>query len=62
VAAELGEEVAVWPGREFEIHAGALYSEALAPRLRALGAEVSLPLEGLSLGSQLQWYRRWSQS
>lgn len=61
VAADLRAEVGVWPGREFEIHAGALYSGALAPRLRSLGAVVSLPVAGLPLGMQLQWYGRGSQ-
>lgn len=56
VLAQLKAEVEVGPGREFEIHAGAPYSRALAPGLRALGAQVTLPLEGLSLGKQLQWY------
>ena len=62
VVADLQAKVGVWPGREFEIHAGAVYSKALAPRLRALGAKVSLPLEGLSLGKQLQWYRGFGRS
>jgi len=62
VVADLQSEVGISPGRDLEIHAGALYCNALAPRLRALGAQVSLPLQGLSLGKQLQWYRAFGRS
>ncbi len=42
----------------FEIHAGRRYVQSLAPRLLAQGASVQLPLEGLRIGKQLQWYGR----
>ncbi|QZY29698.1 DUF6884 domain-containing protein [Nocardioides coralli] len=45
-------------GRTIEIHAGRQYVGPLHGPLRAAGATIQLPLAGLSLGSQLQWYGR----
>lgn len=45
-------------GCTIEIHAGQEYVEPLHEPLRAAGATIQLPLAGLSLGSQLQWYGR----
>lgn len=43
---------------EFEVHAGAAYSEyGLRSGLVSAGAVVRLPTEGLSLGKQLAFYR-----
>lgn len=44
-------------GMTFEVHAGDAYWLAIAPRLAELGATLSRPLAGLSVGSQLGWYR-----
>ena len=41
-----------------EIHAGAAYYEPLATILRAIGFTVLLPVEGRTIGIQLQWYTR----
>ncbi len=47
----------------FEIHAGRPYSEAgLSDALRAAGAVVVRPLEGLALGQQLAWYSEQSET
>ena len=43
-------------GRTVEIHAGAAYVEPIADRLRAKGCDLSLPLDGLSLGARQHWY------
>ena len=43
-------------GRSVEIHAGAAYVAPIADRLRAKGCDVSLPLDGLSLGPRQHWY------
>jgi len=43
-------------GSAVEVHAGAAYVEPIANRLRAKGCELSLPLEGLSLGARRHWY------
>jgi hypothetical protein len=44
-------------GYKFEIHAGAKYfSSGLAEGLRAFGADVVIPTEGMSQGQQLQYY------
>ena len=44
-------------GMTFEVHAGAAYRAAIAPRLRELGASIEQPLLGLTMGRQLSWYR-----
>jgi hypothetical protein len=44
-----------------EIHAGRLYREPLASILMELGAEVSIPVAGLPIGKQLQWYQQQIQ-
>lgn len=43
------------PGCEVVLLAGARYREGVEPYLRAKGHPVSIPLEGLPLGKQLQW-------
>ena len=43
-------------GMTFEIHAGSAYAGALAVPLAERGAMLVNPLEGLSIGYQLQWY------
>lgn len=45
------------PGSEVMILAGQRYREYLVPFLRACGFGVSVPLEGLSFGKQLQWLK-----
>jgi len=44
-------------GMTFDVHAGAAYRSAIAPRLRELGATIDQPLLGLTMGRQLSWYR-----
>jgi hypothetical protein len=44
-------------GTTFEVHVGAEYRAAIAPRLRELGAIIEQPLLGLSMGRQLSSYR-----
>lgn len=44
-------------GVTFEMHAGGVYRRAIEPGLLAAGAWLEVPLRGLSLGSQLAWYR-----
>ena len=43
-------------GKVVEVHAGSAYVEAIAPVLRARGADVHDKLEGLSIGRRLSWY------
>jgi hypothetical protein len=43
-----------------ELHAGNEYAEAIAEPLRTREATLYRPLQGLRLGMQLQWYKRWS--
>jgi hypothetical protein len=43
-------------GRVIEVHAGAAYVDAIAPRLAAKGAQVIDRLKGLTLGARLAWY------
>lgn len=45
-------------GTSFEVHAGAPYADAVRGLLEAAGAEVVLPLRGLTQGQQLAWYLR----
>ena len=53
------EQVGLAPGDVFEIHAGADYrSFGLVEGLRARGALVDIPAEGLTVGRQLQFYAR----
>lgn len=39
-----------------ELHAGKTYTQPLAEILQALGINAMLPVAGLSIGQQLQWY------
>jgi uncharacterized protein DUF6884 len=41
-----------------EVHAGELYWRGLAAELERAGVEVALPVRGLAIGQQLQWYRQ----
>jgi hypothetical protein len=43
-------------GKKIEIHAGEEYVQTVGPTLRAAGATIVRPLEGLGFGYQLQWY------
>jgi hypothetical protein len=43
-------------GKVVEIHAGALYVEAVRPALESLGARIIDPLCGLKMGPRLAWY------
>jgi hypothetical protein len=42
--------------KTFEIHAGAAYVDSLRELLTRAGARLKVPLAGLSIGYQLQWY------
>jgi hypothetical protein len=43
-------------GAAIEIHASSFYASCLTPELHRLGASVTTPLSGLSLGERLAWY------
>lgn len=43
-------------GRVLEIHAGKRYVEGVGALLLFRGASVEVPLKGLRIGEQLQWY------
>lgn len=58
VVEALQEQCGDLGGRTIEVHAGAEYVVAIDGPLRALGARVTWPLQGLSLGPQLHWYDR----
>lgn len=45
-------------GKVIEIHAGSVYVNVIASRLRARGAVIREPLNGLPMGKRLQWYDR----
>ncbi len=63
VFSQLLDEFEDLEGMVFEIHAGWAYSESgLSTSLRAVGARVIRPLEGLLLGEQLAWYQDRSRS
>ena len=44
-----------------EIHAGREYCEPLATMLGLVGVKVELPMKGLAIGKQLQFYSRFQQ-
>ena len=44
--------------RSVVLFAGQKYREHLEPRLRDLGIEVQVPMEGLAIGEQLAWFKR----
>ena len=46
----------VQPGNSIIMLAGQRYREFLVPMLREAGVEASVPLEGLGIGRQLQWF------
>lgn len=56
VAGRLEEDLGSLAGTSLELHAGDEYYQAVAPTLRAKGATVFRPLEGLRFGEQLAWY------
>jgi len=56
VVVRLERQLGPLAGRVFEIHAGEAYVEALREPLRAAGASLARPLEGLAQGEQLAWY------
>jgi hypothetical protein len=59
VVAALRDELGPLGGMTFEIHAGSAYTDhGLIDGLEAFGAEIELPVRGLSLGEQLAWYRQ----
>lgn len=58
VASALLETVGTLYRAPVEIHAGRDYHEHLAPLLHAMGADVVIPTEGMSIGQQLQFYAR----
>ncbi|MBP6965141.1 MAG: hypothetical protein KBC96_12120 [Armatimonadetes bacterium] len=43
------------PSDRVQVLAGSRYREFVMPALRTLCAEVSVPMEGLTIGKQLQW-------
>jgi hypothetical protein len=43
-------------GRAFELHASRAYGDPIEPLLRARGATLLRPLDGLRSGEQLRWY------
>jgi hypothetical protein len=56
VVRDLENEIGPLSGLTIEIHAGSTYVEPLEPLLTAAGANVSVPLAGLSQGEHLAWY------
>lgn len=46
------------PGDHVVFLAGTRYREGLVPAVKALGATVHVPMEGLGIGKQLQWLGR----
>lgn len=56
--AQLDRRFGPLKGKAFEVHAGSAYAGALEGPLAARGAELINPVEGLSIGYQLQWYGR----
>lgn len=56
VAARLQLLAGPLSGRVIEAHAGSAYIEALRPQLEPLGATLTDPLHGLSMGARLAWY------
>ncbi len=56
VLRQLSERLGDRCGATFEAHAGARYVEAIDPGVRAAGARLVVPTDGLGLGQQLRWY------
>jgi hypothetical protein len=48
-------------GMTFEVHAGQPYRNAIEPGLTDAGARLVAPLQGLPLGHQVAWYRRYTK-
>ncbi len=58
VLATLAERIGSMSGIEFEVHAGAPYRDfGLLAGIRARGATVENPTEGLGMGCQLRFYK-----
>lgn len=49
------------PGCDVVILAGQRYREHLVPFLSERGHNVTIPLEGLQMGQQLQWLNAWKE-
>ena len=56
VAGSLRKHFGPLAGAVFGVHAGAAYRNAITTPLARLGASITAPLQGLSLGRQLHWY------
>jgi hypothetical protein len=56
VADQLKERTGLQKISECFFHAGKEYREFLIPILENLGIKCRIPLKGLSIGKQLQWY------
>jgi len=56
VADQLKERTGLQKTSECFFHAGKEYREFLIPILENLGIKCRIPLKGLSIGKQLQWY------
>jgi hypothetical protein len=56
VRSDLEDALGPLTGRRIEIHAGDEYVQTVGPTLRAAGATIVRPLQGLSQGEQLHWY------
>jgi hypothetical protein len=56
VLTQLREVASPLAGKVIEIHAGAAYTDATRDLLRADGATVHEPLQGLTMGRRLSWY------
>jgi len=44
--------------RKIYFHAGIQYRKYLIPKLREIGVDCIVPLEGLRIGEQLAWYNK----
>lgn len=56
VVDDLEQVQGLMEGKVIEIHAGAVYLEAIRSRLQSRGAVIVEPLRGLPMGKRLQWY------
>lgn len=56
VASDLEQTVGPIAGMTVELHAGAVYRQALERPLEARRAILTAPLAGLGIGQQLAWY------
>lgn len=56
VVDDLEQVEGLMEGKVVEIHAGAVYLDAIRSRLQSRGAVIVEPLRGLPMGKRLQWY------